>query len=93
MEDFLQFGAMGILGGVLYWGLRYAIPTTVARLTSSVDSLAKEVSGFRHTQNEVAKLLALLLSREFGPEKAAELLRDIEAKTDEQKETPTGRHR
>lgn len=89
-DQFLQFGAMGLLGFALVWGLRYAIPKTVETLASSVQQLAGELKALRTTQTEFSKLLALLLAREYGPRKAAEVLREVESHREDKNDLQHG---
>lgn len=73
--DILQFGAMGLLAIVLVGGGRGAVG--VARsLVDSINGLRDEVASFRQQQQHTAQLLTLLLAREFGPDKARELLEE-----------------
>ena len=73
--DFLQFGAMGLLAIVLVGGGRGAIGVAKS-LVESINGLRDEVASFRQQQQHTAQLLTLLLAREFGAEKARELLEE-----------------
>lgn len=83
--DVLQFGALGLLALVLIGGGRAGVGVAKS-LVDSINGLRDEVASFRKQQQHTAQLLTLLLAREFGAEKASELLEEKDTNEQRRKE-------
>lgn len=71
--QWLEFGALGLLALVLAGAGKVGVPL-LKSLVASITGLRDEVASFRQQQERFGNLLTILLVREFGEERAMQLV-------------------